>query len=1160
MRPRSPQSICLAFALLFLGAGPRLSAATFTINAFSGNHAIPDQVYGGNEDYGPNQATVASTGAPGSHDTIYNAPYMRLGGNRLSTYNWEINTDNAGADYGPDMSDFAMLYWVGLPQNTSQAPASAATTRYDQWRSLSKSVLATIQMLGYVAADGSGVVTNAQIAPSSRWDSVLPVKGSAFSLSPNTSDGTVYMDEYVNYLVNKYGKASAGGIKYYDLDNEPGLWSTTHPYSHPSAATYAELAAKSTTTAKAILSVDNSAQILGPAFYGWADITTLNGAPDASSYGSYKWCVDFYLDQMAKASSSAGTRLLHYLDLHYYPETTGSDGTRIIYGNTTASVTQACATARMQAPRSLWDSTYNEGSWITSQLGGGIELIPRLNAEIASYYPGTQMSISEYYFGAGYDVSGGIAQADVFGIFAQQQVIGNMWELEGSNGTAYVQAAYNLYLNYDGAGSRFGDLYCQSSTDDITDTSVYASRSSAGSNKMWVVALCKNYSTAQPVTANLTLGTGQAISSIKSYRFGVSSATVTAATAPSFSATSFTDTLPARSGTMYEITLSSVFATPTPTATATNYAGTPTFTGTPTPSPSSTPIPASFLLDDFEDDNLVNNWNGSWGVYSDAATTKNAWLASSPGDGSNWAYSLTATVATGGYAGITTNLNNSGGVQDLSSYVGVQFDVKGSGTYWFQLASTLSCGGNFYGQSFSAASTWTTITLYFSNFAQQSGWGTTCSLDLTTINHLQWANTGTGAYNLTIDNIRLLTAAGSPTASPSISATPSRTPTFSRTASPSSTSSPTATSTLTATPTPTRTSTPSASPSQTSQAPTSSPTPSATVEPSGTFTATASGSPTATATPSSTGSPTPSATQSSSPSPSATGTPTASGSPSLTATAEPSGTITFTPSMTPTFTSVPPGSTLTDTPSLSATAVPSGTPSISPTSSASPTATGTGTPSSSATAVQSTASSTGTASPTVSPLPTSTRTITAVEGEATMTFTPGSTPSATGTASSTRTGTMSATATPTCTATATATASTTATPTLTATMEPSATGSPSPTPSFTDTAKPSSTASATPAPAGLSIEKVVPVPNPSRGSGPVVLYVLVKGRADSLSIRLYSLALVEVASAKAAGGSGWLRASLDLASLPGGTYFVVASGQRQGQSSNKKLAQLVRLP
>jgi hypothetical protein len=39
----------------------------------------------------------------------------------------------------------------------------------------------------------------------------------------------------VNLLVNKLGKASDGGIKFYSLDNEPALWPSTHPRIHPSA-------------------------------------------------------------------------------------------------------------------------------------------------------------------------------------------------------------------------------------------------------------------------------------------------------------------------------------------------------------------------------------------------------------------------------------------------------------------------------------------------------------------------------------------------------------------------------------------------------------------------------------------------------------------------------------------------------------------------------------------------------------------------------------------------------------------------------------------------------------------------------------------------------------------------------------------------------------
>ena len=38
--------------------------------------------------------------------------------------------------------------------------------------------------------------------------------------------------------------------------------------------------------------------------------------------------LDFYLQQMKAADTAAGTRLVDYLDLHWYPEATGG-GTRI---------------------------------------------------------------------------------------------------------------------------------------------------------------------------------------------------------------------------------------------------------------------------------------------------------------------------------------------------------------------------------------------------------------------------------------------------------------------------------------------------------------------------------------------------------------------------------------------------------------------------------------------------------------------------------------------------------------------------------------------------------------------------------------------------------------------------------------------------------------
>ncbi len=404
LRP-AHKTLFLILTLPLLGAWPRLAAATFTINALTGNHPISPLTFGGNEDYGPNQNTPASTGTTAGHDTIPNALYMRLGGNRLSTYNWENNADNAGADYGPYNSDFMMLTWVGQPGNANQAPALGVTARYDQWRSLGKEVLATVQMMGWVAADGSGVLTAAP--PNAHWKQVLPMKGSALSLTPNTGDGAVYMDEYVNYLVNKYGTAANGGIKYYDLDNEPGAWRDTHNLPHPNQTSYVEEVAKCTSTAEAILNVDPSAQIVGPSLWSYSDIRTLaswttgsitgQDAPDAATYNAtYTWFMNYFLAKMQAESAAYGKRLLHYFDFHYYPEAEGSDGKRIIYGNQADSTTQACNQARMEAPRSLWDPNYIENSWLTNNGSGpAFQLLPRLQANIGSYYPGTGISVSE---------------------------------------------------------------------------------------------------------------------------------------------------------------------------------------------------------------------------------------------------------------------------------------------------------------------------------------------------------------------------------------------------------------------------------------------------------------------------------------------------------------------------------------------------------------------------------------------------------------------------------------------------------------------------------------------------------------------------------------------------------------------------------------------
>jgi O-glycosyl hydrolase len=142
-----------------------------------------------------------------------------------------------------------------------------------------------------------------------------------------------------------------------------------------------------------------------------------------------------------------------------------------------------------------------ENSWIARSIHEPIALIPRLQNKIQANYPGTLLSLSEYNYGGGSDISGGIAQADALGIFGRAGLFAAcQWPL--SRHEPFVVGAFAMYRNYDGKGSTFGDTSISATTDDVADTSVYASLDSNDSNRMVIVAINK---TDQSIMADITL-------------------------------------------------------------------------------------------------------------------------------------------------------------------------------------------------------------------------------------------------------------------------------------------------------------------------------------------------------------------------------------------------------------------------------------------------------------------------------------------------------------------------------------------------------------------------------------------------------------------------------------------------------------------------------
>lgn len=432
----------------------------------------------------------------GTNGSAESATVLRSGGNRMTAYNWENNASNAGSDYQFQNDNYL---------SASDQPAQLILDLLQQAAQQKAAAVVTVPLVDYVSADkaGDGDVRNSGADYlTTRFKKSLADSPSTPPAEPDVSDGFVYQDAFVSYLK---GRTPAGVNVLFSLDNEPDLWSHTHAEVHPDPVTYAELWERNQRYASAVKRVWPEAAVLGVVSYGWNGYLNLQNASDAMQRDFLDW----YLDTAKAAADSSGKRVIDYLDLHWYPEAQGGS-TRITENNNDAEV----VAAREQAPRSLWDTTYNEKSWIHDTLNGPIHLIPRLLTKIHDHYPETKLAITEWNYGGGSQISGAIACADVLGIFGREGVdLAAYWPF--STGETFAYAAFAAYRNYDGKGATFGDQAVEASTSDVENLTVYASVDSTAPDKVVIVVINKSQ---QARTVGLRLTHPRAFIGLGSYR------------------------------------------------------------------------------------------------------------------------------------------------------------------------------------------------------------------------------------------------------------------------------------------------------------------------------------------------------------------------------------------------------------------------------------------------------------------------------------------------------------------------------------------------------------------------------------------------------------------------------------------------------------------
>lgn len=425
--------------------------------------------------------------------------FIRFGGNNTTPYNWEINCSNAGHDWYHNSYTYG-----GLGKETAAIWKHVIEGCLES----NKIPFITIPMLYGVAADDKGEVKEDNDIH--RWKKLIPKKSSItdipFTITPDTEDEYVYIDESVNYLTQMYGK---GRVKY-SLDNEPDLWTYTHSKVMCACGGYdpqKEEKVKCKTfldrtieTAKAIKDVDDQAELFGFVSYGINGYLSFQGAPDWDSdlKNKYSWFIDYYLDRTKKASDEYGRRLVDVLDFHAYPSEKGDNP----INKRDVKSTLRDMKVRLQAPRRFWDPEYAKvynpdvnqwDEWVIQYYSKFLPILPPMFASIDKYNPGTKLAITEFQIGGYDDISGTIALTDILGIYGKYGVYAaNHWGTPGPNGFL----AYDLFRNYDGQGSTFGNTYVKADTGkpyaDKIETSVYASIHDEDTKQLHIIVLNKN--------------------------------------------------------------------------------------------------------------------------------------------------------------------------------------------------------------------------------------------------------------------------------------------------------------------------------------------------------------------------------------------------------------------------------------------------------------------------------------------------------------------------------------------------------------------------------------------------------------------------------------------------------------------------------------------
>jgi len=242
--------------------------------------------------------------------------FRESGGNNSSKYNWRRKLSSH--------PDWYNNVYVNNWNQAAQALQKHFPAAQGMW---------AFQLLGYAAKTGTANFADWDYNRSQWWEGVNQnlagggVPNATGTKAKTEGNISLYLEKWaadssVAMLEHWFGANGIGlkkdGIRYWNMDNEPEIWSGTHDDVMPVQLSPQEFMQRYIELAKKARAKFPEIKLVGPVtanewqWYNW------DGKPVTENGKTYPW-LEYFIKTLAEEQQKSGVKLLDVLDIHFYP-------------------------------------------------------------------------------------------------------------------------------------------------------------------------------------------------------------------------------------------------------------------------------------------------------------------------------------------------------------------------------------------------------------------------------------------------------------------------------------------------------------------------------------------------------------------------------------------------------------------------------------------------------------------------------------------------------------------------------------------------------------------------------------------------------------------------------------------------------------------------